>query len=83
MCSLLGSLKGLKGTKDMTTAPRLDYLALSIIPKLVQESVTGNAAANVGIAKTPTVVPEKSDLGVKMKLAASHLFVICHVVPPT
>lgn len=67
----------------MTTAPCLVYLALSIIQKLVQESVTGNAAANVGIAKTPTVVPEKSDLGVKMKLAASHLFVICHVVPPT
>lgn len=80
VCPWLGSLKGLKGTKDMTTAPRLVY---SAIWELVQESVKGNTVPSVDIADTPIVVPEKSDLGVKMKLVASHLFVTCQAVLPT
>lgn len=42
-----------------------------------------NAVTSVVIAKPPMVVPEKSDLGIKIKLDASYLFVICQAVPPT
>lgn len=64
----------------MTMALHLVYAA---IWELVQESVKGNAVPSVDIADTPTVVPEKSDLGVKLKLVASHLFVTCQAVLPT
>lgn len=83
MCSLLGSLKGLKGTEDMTTAPHLVCSALSYVQEPVQESGKGNTAGSVDIAETPSVVPEKSDRGIKKKLVASHLFVICQALPPT
>lgn len=66
VCSLLASLKGLKGTKDMTIAPRLVCSALSTSRELVQKSVTGNAASSTDLAETPKVVPEKSDLGIQM-----------------
>lgn len=42
-----------------------------------------NAISNVVIAEPPMVVPEKFDLGIKMKLVASYLFVICQAVSPT
>lgn len=66
VCSLLASLKGLKGTKDLTMAPHLVCSALSTTRELVQESMTGNAAGNTDLAETPEVVPEKSDLGIQM-----------------
>lgn len=42
-----------------------------------------NAVTSVVIAEPPMVVPGKSDLGIKMELVASYLFVICQAVPPT
>lgn len=41
-----------------------------------------NAVTGVVIAEPPMVVPE-SDLGIKINLVASYLFVICQAVPPT
>lgn len=67
----------------MTTDPHVVCSALSAVQELVQESGKGNAAGSVDIAETPMVVPEKSDLGIKIKLVASHLFVICQAVLPT
>lgn len=69
----LGSLKGPKGTRETTTAPHLVCSALSTIWELAQGYVKGNAAGCVLIAKTPGVLPEKSDLGMPMKLVAYHL----------
>lgn len=83
MCSLLVFLKGLKGSKDKITAPHLVCSAPSAVQDLVQESGKGNAAGSVDTAETPIAVPEKSDLGIKTKLVASHLFVTCQAVLPT
>lgn len=69
----LGSLEGPKGTRETTTAPHLVCSALSTIWELAQGYVKGNAAGCVLIAKTPGVLPEKSDLGMPMKLVACHL----------
>lgn len=42
-----------------------------------------SAVTSVVIAEPLVVVPEKSDLRIKIKLVASYLFVICQAVPPT